>query len=248
MKTIDFSYFIERYNAGEMSEAERTWFEKELAGNADLREETELRKRADLMLANRAEIQLRSKLAAIESSRTITEHPRHPGKHPAMRYAAIFAGIILIASLIIINQKPLSVDGIFEKFYTRYEINVSARSMQAGINTDYARAAEYFNVHDYRNAALYFRKVIENDPGNIESTMLYGVSNFEDRNYPEAEKSFHKVREDNNNLYLEDAEWYLALCYLKTNEMEKAVAWFTSIRESRSIYKRSAARILRSIR
>ena len=32
MKTIDFSYFIERYNAGEMSDAEKEWFQKELKG------------------------------------------------------------------------------------------------------------------------------------------------------------------------------------------------------------------------
>ena len=36
MKTIDFSYFIERYNAGEMSDAEKLWFEKELEGDKNL--------------------------------------------------------------------------------------------------------------------------------------------------------------------------------------------------------------------
>jgi hypothetical protein len=33
MKTIDFSYFVERYNAGEMDQNERVWFKKELEGN-----------------------------------------------------------------------------------------------------------------------------------------------------------------------------------------------------------------------
>jgi hypothetical protein len=37
MKTIDFSYFIERYNAGEMSSDEEQWFNKELIGNDMLR-------------------------------------------------------------------------------------------------------------------------------------------------------------------------------------------------------------------
>ncbi len=39
MKTIDFSYFIERYLADEMSEAEKNWFQKELEGNERLRRE-----------------------------------------------------------------------------------------------------------------------------------------------------------------------------------------------------------------
>ncbi len=47
MKTIDFSYFIERYNAGEMDEAEKQWFRKELRDNEKLRNEVELRSKTD---------------------------------------------------------------------------------------------------------------------------------------------------------------------------------------------------------
>ena len=36
MKTIDFSYFIERYNAGEMNDDEKQWFRKELEGNLQI--------------------------------------------------------------------------------------------------------------------------------------------------------------------------------------------------------------------
>ena len=45
MKTIDFSHFIEKYIAGEMGEDERNWFEKELEGNDNLRNEVDLRKK-----------------------------------------------------------------------------------------------------------------------------------------------------------------------------------------------------------
>ena len=58
MKTIDFSYFIERFNAGEMSEAEKQWFQKELEGNEKLRNEVSLRKRTDEILKNQNVISL----------------------------------------------------------------------------------------------------------------------------------------------------------------------------------------------
>src|ERR1035437_3840800 len=61
MKTIDFSYFIERYNAGEMSEAEKQWFQKELEGNDKLRNEVHLRKRTDEILKNQNVISLRDR-------------------------------------------------------------------------------------------------------------------------------------------------------------------------------------------
>jgi hypothetical protein len=69
MKTIDFSYFIERYNAGEMDEAEKQWFRKELMDNERLRKEVELRNRTDTVLKNQDLINLRNKLNTIEKQR-----------------------------------------------------------------------------------------------------------------------------------------------------------------------------------
>ena len=65
MKTMDFSDFIERYNAGEMSESETQWFLKEIEGNQNSRNEVELRKKTDEILKNQDVISLRSKLAGI---------------------------------------------------------------------------------------------------------------------------------------------------------------------------------------
>ena len=82
----------------------------------------------------------------------------------------------------------------------------------------------------------------------MESTMLYGVSNFEIKDYPEAKHSFMKVIDDNDNLFLEDAKWYLALCYLKIQEPEKAADMLDQIKRSESIYKKDAARIMRKMK
>ncbi len=53
--------------------------------------------------------------------------------------------------------------------------------------------------------------------------MMTGISKFEEENYPEAKVSFTKVIDNKDNLFFEDAQWYLALCYLKTGEKDKAV-------------------------
>ncbi len=248
MKTIDFSYFMERYNSDEMNEPEKAWFEKELSNNIDLRNEVELRKKTDKILEQQAVMQLRTKLAAIEKARRVPRPATKPVKHIPMKYAAVFAGLILIGCLIILSRKSLTVDEIFGKYYTSYEASAPVRSLQAEQNTDYTRAIEYYNVHDYRNAAMYFSKVIDSNPRDIEATMMYGVSNFERSNFPEAEKSFKKVTATSDNMYLEDAEWYLALCYFRTGETARAVEQFTSIKESSSIYSKKAGKILRNIK
>jgi tetratricopeptide (TPR) repeat protein len=247
MKTIDFSYFIERYLAGEMTESEKKWFKKELDGNEKLRQEVALRKHTDKVLNDQDVIQLRHKLFEIERQRATKSRVNNPGKNSAFKYAAVIAGFILIGSLALLNTRNVSNDEIFNKYYKSYESVSTSRSQQAVTNTDYSTALDYYNIHDYKNAARFFAKVLNDDPGNMESTMLYGSSNFEDKNYPVAEQSFKTVITNNDNLYIEEAQWFLALCYLQTDEQSKAIKQLTLIKDSESIYRKDARKILKRI-
>ena len=201
-----------------------------------------------MVLKNQKVLELRNKLSEIEKLRSARVPVKNRRRHLPMKYAAVITGLILAGSLFVYKGRNLSNQEILDRFYTSYEVTTASRSQQSMINTDYSTAMDYYNIRDYNNAALYFSKVLESDPKFIESTMLYGVSNYEERNYPEAEQSFSKVIDDNDNLYIEDAQWYLALCYLNTDEMAKAENQLIMIKRSESIYKRNAARILRRMK
>jgi len=247
MKTIDFSYFIERYNAGEMDEAEKLWFRKELEGNKKLRDEVALRKKADLVLKNHDSVQLRIKLAEIEKKRAIAQS-KNPGKHSTWKYAAAIIAFILIGSVVVLTSGKMTNEELIGKFYKPYEAAAASRSQQAVANEDYSRGLEYYNIRDYRNAELYFGKVVSSDRKYIESTMYYGVSKYEEKNYPEAVQKFRIVTDDGDNMYMEDAQWYLALCYLQTNEKEMAVNQLNLIKRSESFYSKPARKILRKMK
>jgi tetratricopeptide (TPR) repeat protein len=115
-------------------------------------------------------------------------------------------------------------------------------------NNDFSRATEYYNIHDFKHAALYFSKVLSDDPKYIEATMYKGVSNYEVKNYPVAEQDFIKVLGNNDNLFIEDAQWYLALCYIQTGDKANATNQLTRIRNSESIYRKDARKILKSMK
>jgi tetratricopeptide (TPR) repeat protein len=247
MKTIDFSYFIERYIAGEMNKAEEIWFQKELEGNLGLRNEVDLRRKTDNVLKSHDIILLRNKLSEIDKSRKSRVPSNVPRKRIQLGIAAALTGLVLIGSLVLFGSKHLTNDEIINQYYKSFDGVSVSRSSHTALNSDYSTGLDYYNIHDYKNAALYFSKVLNVDPGNMESTMFYGTSSFEVNNYPEATRSFTKVIDNNNNLFIEDAEWYLALCYVKTNEMGKASHQLNAIKNSRSIYSRNAAKILRQI-
>jgi tetratricopeptide (TPR) repeat protein len=249
MKTVDFSYFIERYNAGEMSESEKQWFLKELEGNEKLRNEVNLRKRTDEILKNQNVMSLRNKLSEIENRRKEVRKPVNDSKKTVfIRYAAVFAGLILIGSIAMFSGKNLNSEKIMKHYYKVYEPPTSQRSARSVSNADFTLALEFYNTHDYEKAAVLFNKVLGNNPNDMQTVLLKGVSNFEEKKYPEAKQSFVKVIDDKDNLYIDQAQWYLALCYLNTYETEKAKQLFKIIVNGDGIYKSDAKKIIRGLK
>ncbi len=248
MKTIDFSYFIERYNAGEMSDTEKQWFLKELEGNIELRNEVELRKRTDEILKKQDVLSLRNKLSQIERNRNeVTKQVSSPVK-TYIRYAAVIAALVLIGSITLLTRKNMSNDEIINRYYKVYEPPTSQRSAQSVPDADFTLALELYNTHDYGKAAILFNKVLDNKPNDMQIILLQGVANFEEKKYPEAKQSFSKVIDNRDNLYVDQAQWYLALCYLQTNETEKAKTLFKMIGNENGIYRNDAIKIFKGLK
>lgn len=248
MKTIDFSYYIERYNCGEMSESEKNWFEKELEGNDKLRNEVRLRKQTDNILKNQDVISLRSKLSRIEMDRkAIIPAPRF-SRGKVFKSAAVITIIVLLGSVTLFNQKNLSTDELLKPYDKPYQPSSGQRSVQIRNNEDFMQGLEYFNTSDYENAALYFTKVVEANPKDMAATLLSGISNYEETRYSEAKVSFGKVIDDNKNLYIDQAQWYLAECYIRTEENEKAVNLLEAIKNENGYYSKDARKLLRKLK
>ena len=191
MKTIDFSHFIEKYLAGEMGEDEREWFEKELEGNSNLRSEVNLRKKTDLVLKDQNVISLRNKLSGIEKKRSETNiNVRSTRKQAYTGYAAVITALAVIGSVMLFTGKKTGSDEVISRFYKTYEPPASQRSGQIAANADFTLALEFYNTNDYANAALFFSKVVESNPKDMQSVLLNGVSNFEEQKFPEAKLSF----------------------------------------------------------
>jgi TolA-binding protein len=248
MKTEDFSYFIERYIAGEMSDSEKIWFEKELDGNSKLIAEMKLRKNTDEILKKQDIISLRNKLSAIERAREEKFIRINAQRKVFYGIAASIAALAIIGSVIISGNRNLSSGEIIERYSSEYVPTSGQRSAGTEINDLFTQGLECFKNHDYKNAALFFSKVVENEPRDMYATLLNGISNFEESRYSDAKKSFGIVIDDNKNLYIDQAQWYLALCYLQTGENEKAGSLLQVIIDENGIYASQSKKILRKIK
>lgn len=248
MKIIDFSYYIERYNCGEMSDMEKIWFEKELEGNEKLRNEVQLRKQTDKILRNQDIISLRSKLSRIEAERkAVITAPRF-SKRKILRSAAVITIILLIGSITVFKNGNLSTEELLKQYEKPYQPSTGQRSVEVTNNEYFTQGLEYYKTSDYRNAAFYFTKVVEANPKDMAATLLNGISNYNDTRYSDAKVSFGKVIDDNKNLYIDHAQWYLAACYLRTDEKEKAIKLLEAIKNEEGYYSKDARKMLRRLK
>jgi hypothetical protein len=60
-------------------------------------------------------------------------------------------------------------------------------------------------------------------------------------------QAYQNVVRDRDNLFVEQAQWYIGLCYLQSENRKKAYQQFKKIAGSESFYQEKAAAILRKI-
>jgi tetratricopeptide (TPR) repeat protein len=248
MKTNDFSYFIERYISNEMGTDEKKWFEIEVDGNEVLERELKLRRRAESIIKSSDIMDLRAKLQVIDQNRTSREVTRRIMRKKIINYAAVFTGLLILGSIIFYSGRDMSKEALYHKYYNSYESVTATRSATPEVTSLYGEAIGYYNNREYEKAALVLEQLIKNDQGNMDFRFQLANSYMGMANYPEAGKSYLKVIDDNNNLFIEDAKWYLGICYIMTDETEKAKNQMRMIASSEGRYQGDAKKLLNKIK
>jgi tetratricopeptide (TPR) repeat protein len=249
MKTIDFSYFIERYNTGEMDTLEKKWFVKELEGNTMLRKEVELRKRVDDSLLKHDLIDLRNKLASLEKTRKEKVNATDGKKGVIIRFAASVAVLMLMGIMYyMISGRGVNRNKIYESSFAPYIYSGVPRTATSDVDISFKSAMDLYNSGDYRAASSALTEYLNHNPGKMEAFFILGVSEMENNNFDNAIKILRSLSENQSNLYLDHSQWYLALCYIKTENYSLATDELQAIINSGSYYKSKARKVLKKIR
>jgi len=246
MSIINMNDAIERYLSGMMTKEEELWLNAEVKGNPELGSELELRRRTNKILLDMSVIELRGKLEAIEMRRRVA-NPVHRTAVRAAKAAAVVAGAAIISSSIYFPNRNISPEKLYSHYYKGYEAVSYTRSARAETNALFVSAMEAIRSKNYDQAVNYLDQIVNTDQANIEAVFMLGVANMENRNYPKAEALFERVLNHNDNLFIEDANWYLGLCYMVNEEKEKAIRQFEYIAGTKSKFSKEAKRLVRKL-
>lgn len=243
---------IENYMYSELSDEELASFEAELISNQNLKEEIELIKNIDLALNESDVMQLRSKLQDIAgqiASEKQTERS-FSGKFKFQRtvvISSIAASLILLLGITGLLSRHSSQGELYQKFYNKYETAGIVRSASSTADQTLNSAMQKYEDQDYEAALNLFSKVISNDQNNMAGHFYTGVSLQETGKYQNAIQEYQTVISNKDNLFIEQAQWYIGLCYLQTNENKKAYKQFRNIADNQGFYQAKAQAILKKM-
>ena len=250
-------HIIQKYLDEELSEKEMIQFEQDLEANPDLLADLNLFQEVDEAIADTDVLDFRAQLSDLRNK----NHRSDTGKYfprftRPWHYAASAAIALLVAiGLATILGRPLSNKDLFKKYMKPYELVLTNRTQEANSSKDAAReellmqqASKFYLMEDYEQAIFYYEKVLELNSGKMDASLYSGIAYMETEQYNEAGLKFNRVIEHHDNMFFEKAEWYLGLCYLATNEDDRARRQFARIASSNSFYKEEALKILRKMK
>ena len=105
-----------------------------------------------------------------------------------------------------------------------------------------------YDLQHYTDAIEILQKVLKNDPLNIKAKFYISMSYIETGKFDLAISNLETLATHNNHILIDQIKWYLALCYLKINDLEKAIPAFTELANSQNYCKDKSKTILEKLK
>lgn len=236
---------LEDFLDGNLSHQEFELLQNELEKNKELSSEMLLRLEVNQLIKDKGFLDLQSKLHSQMNSTGENNTMLNLGKEFLKTWhlaAASFALVLVVGGLwYILSNKPQSTEQLVNKYYKPAHPILQIRSAESNKENAMDQAFKFYRENDFNNALIYF-KTLDNQ---ITARFYSGVCLIELQQYAQAIESFAFVINDNDNLFVEQSEWYLGLIYLMDNQKELAIKQFEKISSENSFYSAQAIEILK---
>lgn len=242
---MDYFLKIEDYLSGYLFGKELELFKNELKINSELNAEVNLRIEIDAVLRDKNLFEFRKLL---QNKPTIgnRNYNGFSFRNEVYRTWQIAAASIVLVLLVggmwlMFSSKTYSSDRLITKYYEPARAVGQVRSVEIGSDDALKEAFTFYQQNDYVNALKYFSSL----DNQVTAKFYSGVCYIELEQYNKAKDSFEYVISDKDNLFIEQAEWYVGLIHLMNNEKDKATDQFNKISQTNSFYADQAQEIIK---
>lgn len=232
---------IEKYLKGELDDDDLWEFKKSLHNYPQLALEVEAMRDMDVLQSQSLKIDVMDKLQAI-----------HARKNRAQRFLglpvrnAVAAALLILATIgggLLLTQQGRHNQQLFEQYYSLESGAFGLRSGNTTLEKSLEQGLQFYELGDYKSAISLF----DLSPDNLMARLYKGISYMELGQFDKASNEFSVILSDNDNLFLDQARWYLALSCLKTGNIADAKSHLAVIASDRSVYKTRAQKLINEL-
>ncbi len=242
---------IDGYLRDELDEQAVENFEDELLANTGLAADVAFHKELDKavsevdVMALRANLQHISKAERNRSSEKLGVGP--PKRKKLLWYAAASTILFVIGFSTLMRNKNHTYQQLYTSYYQPYKIGANVSRSVSESPNELSTALSYMDRGNYPAALNVLKSTPTNEQDGFSIKFYSGVAYQELGEYKNAISSFNDVVQQGDNLLVEQAEWYIGLCYLRIEEREKARAQFRSIVSKNGFYSKQSSKILKQL-
>lgn len=236
---------IEAYIQGDLTEQETREFEHTLDQNQELADEYQLRKDIENALMDDDLMELKSQVQDMMTEKEKDPHPLVWFKRKAVKGALVGALVLSLSSLGYYAAQVSTIstkEEIFHKYYQPYSVTITDRSGSDEVNTLLTSAMERYKEREYNQALQLFQKVLTKRE-DVAASLYSGISFMEVQKYKQANESFEDVVEDKDNLYLDQARWYMSMCHIRLGNIEDARNMLLTLADESEYYRDKARKV-----
>ncbi|MBN2348879.1 MAG: hypothetical protein JXJ22_08590 [Bacteroidales bacterium] len=243
---------IERYLDGEMSGEELKDFMAELKHNDKLAQLVELHKEInesiidDQLFAFRKNVKYLHTQIQNKKHIDINRNSSFFSRNKIAIAAAITILILFSGALTIFKIGRLSSEEIFSKYYTAYNPDVVVRS-ENNINGGLHLAIQLYQETDFSTSFEVLQNFIKSNKNDVVANFYLAMNAMELNRMETAIQNFKFIIDNDLQPFVQHAQWYLSLCYLKTDQKELATEQLEQIIAQHSYYFEKAKDLLKSI-
>jgi hypothetical protein len=241
---------IDDYLLGYLDENDKAAFVAKLALNAKLEEEVELNYDINSAIIEKDILNIRASLANIVNEpkdSKIRKFIPDSFKEKPLQFVGAAASLAAIIStgFLSLNNENMNAEKLFRQAYHPYEASGLFRS--AAIETPTIIGVDLYNAHRYDEALTQFSMVLNENEEHPMSNFFTGLCFMEKNQFDKAIGSFQKVIAEKDNLFIEQAQWYIALSLLGSNNQKDAYQLLNQIVANNGYYRKNAKDLLKKL-
>lgn len=242
---------IDDYVSGELEEPLKNSFEEEIFSNQNLAAEVRLFNEINEAIGEKDVMDLRTSLTSIGKDANSSEIRglRNYISFPLIKkfwYIVAAFIVIFLGINIFFHTYSNSNSKIYNEFYKPAEgTSGTIRSATNAQEQMIDQAFTMMSIKEYGKALKLFSDILDKDNSNPAANFYAGTIYQMKGMYTDAIQAYNKVIEQGDNLFIEQADWYLGLCYLKVNQHDKAVHQFRRISRLNGYYCQQSVSILK---